>query len=233
MKLFISVIIGVLLAFGSASPVDADLDNVVHAKATPSQSPTATSNSSTSSPPCFPHFAQVRIAQKQVPIHLVKEGDIVAVGNDRTSPVFLITHNDHDVIHEFVTLTTQHGAKLTATSGHYVPVGDNGAQVLVAAGEIKIGDYLTLENGTRSPVVHIGTICEKGLYSLQTAHGDIVIDGVVASTYTTAADARFSHAALLPLRASFAGFGITAKWNNYWADVVRNALGVHGEKIAL
>ncbi len=46
----------------------------------------------------------------------------------------------------------------------------------------------------------VDTVWERGLYNPQTAAGDIVVDGFVASTYTTFASPRAAHALLAPLR---------------------------------
>ncbi|PXF45858.1 hypothetical protein BWQ96_04395 [Gracilariopsis chorda] len=41
----------------------------------------------------------------------------------------------------------------------------------------------------------------SGLYNLQTKHGDIVMNGVIASTYTKLLVLSVAHAAVTPLRA--------------------------------
>lgn len=66
-----------------------------------------------------------------------------------------------------------------------------------------------------------------GLYSPVTAHGDVVVDGVVASCYTTSVRAQAAHAFLAPIRALFAaavGAGISGpEWCGV-IDVLRWAL---------
>ena len=47
-----------------------------------------------------------------------------------------------------------------------------------------------------------------GLYNLQTLHGDVVVGGLRASTYTTAVDPAVAHRLLWPLRAVFEAVGV-------------------------
>ncbi len=126
----------------------------------------------------------------------VSIGDIVKVGPAEFSPVFMFTHKLADTVHKFVTLKTAGGVSLSLTKGHYLYV--NG--VLSAAGEVTVGDELQLGSGTVDRVASVVSRVGEGLYNPQTVNGNIVVNGVVSSTYTTAVEPTFAHAILAPFR---------------------------------
>jgi Hint module len=100
----------------------------------------------------------------------------------------------------FVTLRTEAGASLSASPGHYIYINGNLATALTAV----VGDELWLADGSSTRIVAINHERLRGLYNPQTLHGDLIVDGVVVSTYTTAVEPRFAHAALLgPARALY------------------------------
>lgn len=153
---------------------------------------------------CFPRDATVELQSgKVVPMHAVSIGDSVRVGANEFSTVFMFTHKLDEVAYNYVTLRTASGATLSLTKGHYLYA--NGA--LVAAGSVVKGDVLTLGDGGLSTVVEIGSRTGHGLFNPQTLHGDVVVNGIVSSTYTTAVAPAFAHAVLAPLRA-LSGLGI-------------------------
>lgn len=154
-----------------------------------------------SEPRCFPESATVTLADgRSIPMHELSEGDSVIVGpNGAVSKVVMFTHRDTTVESEFVTLhTARSDVFVTCSSGHYVYVNGD----LVAAASAKAGDFLTLADGTTAAITAVSVETARGLYNPQTAHGDIVVNGVVASTYTTAVAPAFAHGLLLaPVRA--------------------------------
>lgn len=152
-----------------------------------------------SDPACFSAHATVELKDGSfVRMEDLSIGDVVRVGAFDYSPVFMFTHKLSGGMHTFVTLRTASGAALSATSGHYIYA--NGQ--LVAAGSVKMGDVLTLGNGQSDVVESVKSGTARGLYNPQkTAHGSIVVDGILASTYTTAVQPEFAHAVLSPLRA--------------------------------
>eukprot|EP00173_Palmaria_palmata_P004673 Plantae.Rhodophyta-Palmaria_palmata.ctg6828.p1 GENE.Plantae.Rhodophyta-Palmaria_palmata.ctg6828~~Plantae.Rhodophyta-Palmaria_palmata.ctg6828.p1 ORF type:complete len:168 (-),score=39.76 Plantae.Rhodophyta-Palmaria_palmata.ctg6828:207-686(-) len=127
----------------------------------------------------------------------LKLGDEVKVSAIEFSRVFMFTHKLANEEHSFVTLDTASGASITATAGHYIFI--NGE--LAATGSATKGDVLTLGDGTTDTVISSKVGTARGLFNPQTTHGSIVVNGVLASTYTTAVDASFAHAILAPLRA--------------------------------
>ena len=129
------------------------------------------------------------------PISNLQLSDTVHVGHGKYSEVFMFTHRLADVAHEFVRLTTRAGA-LTATPGHYVYINDK----LTAAGAARVGDTLTRADGTPAEIIRVEKVWATGLYNPQTLHGDIIVDGFRASTYTTAVEPTLADALLTPLR---------------------------------
>lgn len=109
------------------------------------------------------------------------------------SDIFAFTHRSAIFVSEFVTLTfLTTGEQLSLTPGHYIPVDGE----LVAASSVLPG--ATLRTGSAREVVVAEVRREKlqGLYNPQTLHGDIVVNGIVVSTYTTAVKPGVAHSAL-------------------------------------
>jgi hypothetical protein len=70
-----------------------------------------------------------------------------------------------------------------------------------------------------------------GLYNPQTLHGDIVVDGVRASTYTEAVDPVFAHAVLAPVRAVYRWFGVEVGGMDGGGGKAVEVLMPHGDGI--
>lgn len=157
---------------------------------------------------CFPKHATVTLDNGRTKeMGQLEVGDRVAVGNGDFSEVFMFTHQLPHTDSKFVQLSTTSGNVLKLTPGHFIPV--NGHQYKPAK-EVRLGDTVRLMDGSISTIIDIKTVVDIGLYNPQTTHGDIVVDGVVASTYTTTIPPKMAHALLAPLRglaARFAAYG--------------------------
>jgi hypothetical protein len=176
--------------------------------AVPAESPEETVEPTQEPFVCFPGSASVTLpGGVEKPMASLAVGDLVQVAPGEFSPVFMFTHKMGGVEHRFVELTTDSGAKLALTAGHYIYASG----CLVAAEAVNVGDVLELADGSTSPVTSVATRVAEGLYNPQTVHGDIVVDGVRASTYTTAVAPGFAHAALSPLRAVYERLGLSTK----------------------
>lgn len=87
---------------------------------------------------------------------------------------------------------------------------------LAPARKINVGDQLTTLSGwKRVTAVQMDETC-TGLYNPQTMHGDIVVDDVVVSTFTTAVDIRIATGLLLPFRALFRASAIDENVAGRW-----------------
>jgi desert hedgehog len=173
---------------------------------------TASTTNGSSSSSCFPGVAVVRVESPiGIETRLMSElaiGDRVAVGPGKVySDVFMFTHKVEHVTNTFIRIATEAGSVVTATPGHYFPVAKRG---LVPASSIQVGDAMQEGTSGRWTAVVSTTLVEAtGLYNPQTIHGDIVVDGIVASTYTTAVGPQVAHSLLAPLRALYSWLSIS------------------------
>ncbi len=169
---------------------------------------------------CFPSSATVELEDGTTKtMDKVELGDRVMVADGAYSPVFMFTHKLADVETAFVSVTTDAG-ELALTAGHYIYVNGN----LLPAGSIKVGDHLTASNGRNLLVSAVSTKTMTGLYNPQTIHGDIVVNGVRASTYTTVAAPRAAHALLAPMRGLYARLALTTGVFESGADNLADAV---------
>jgi hypothetical protein len=161
---------------------------------------------------CFPAGAIVQLhSGALVPMSQLKLGDRVLVSatqkrEDAFSGIFLFTHRDAEITSWFVRIhhSKDLGTPFMASPGHYLYVND----VLTSAEAIKVGDMLHvahMEGSSR--VSRVEYVTAKGLFNPQTAHGDIVVNGVLASTFTTTVKPSVAHALLMPIRVIALSFG--------------------------
>jgi Hint module len=143
-------------------------------------------------------------------------GDRVHVGAGEFSAVYAFTHKDAAITSSFLRVHTAVGVSLVATHGHYIYVNGN----LAPMSSVQIGDTITLASGEQSAVVAVEVEVGLGLYNPQTLHGDVVVDGVLASTYTTEVAPGFAHAVAAPVRAVYKLFGVGASVFEHGAPTV-------------
>jgi Hint module len=158
---------------------------------------------------CFPASATILLESGlTIPMSSLAIGDSVHVGAGAFSKVFMFTHKHQHGEHTFIQLSTSSGNVIRASPGHYIHVNDR----LAPASVVVPGDKLELASGQRDVVVRVESVRDQGLYNPQTLDGDIVVDGIRASTYTTAVAPTVAHTVLFPLRALYAvtGWSTTA-----------------------
>ena len=144
-------------------------------------------------------------------------GDRVLVGAGQFSDVFMFSHRADDVEATFVRLTTASNRTLTLTPDHYLYV--NGA--LAAAKTVSVGDALEADDGSSTHVTATSVVRGTGLYNPHTLHGDIVVDGIKTSTYTTAVAPGLAHMVLAPLRMLYAlGISLTDHVFDHGSDLI-------------
>lgn len=152
---------------------------------------------------CFPAGATVEKEDgSAIRMDELEIGDRIKVGTGAFSPVFLFTHREAAVERSFIVLRTA-SEEIRLTKGHYIYAGG----AMKPAGEIVVGDLLTLGSGRDEAVVDVGSTKDVGLFNPQTVAGDVVVSNVVASTYTSAFEPVLAHAILAPLRALGWGLG--------------------------
>jgi len=222
---------------------------------TPSMTPTPAPSSGGATDACFPRLATVAVrGVGRVRMDALAVGDVVRVGPTAWSPIVAWSHAEPSAHTTYVRLTTA-SAVLVATPGHYVyvfepPISGGGGGLcggvprtaprrrLVAAAAVVVGNYLHVvdmpaaatalsTNGSRlEAVTATATMMEAaGRYAPHTAAGELLVDGVAVSAYTTAVAPAVAHGLLAPVRWA-AAVGVR--------DVVggRLARGLHGGGMA-
>lgn len=147
---------------------------------------------------CFPLSATVRMDNgDSISMRDLDAGHHVHVSERGiVSPVYLFSHRLHHGLHEFVRLTAESGHSISLSPAHYLYANDQ----LTAASAVRIGDVLRTVDGP-SRVTRVDMVHDVGLVAPHTMHGDIVVDGVVVSSYTMAVHPRVAEILLAPLRA--------------------------------
>lgn len=146
---------------------------------------------------CFPASATVTTADGAT----VRMADLEAgqhIHHDEhgaSSPVFLFTHRTLNREQWFYRISTASGHAVSITGNHYLYV--NGR--LVAAHAVQVGNVLRTASG-QSAVVKVERVKDVGLYAPHSLHGDVLVDGIVCSSYSRAVAPGLAHALLLPLR---------------------------------
>lgn len=212
-----------------ATPSDPKTPVPAEAEPSPSAVTTTVSTTATSSETvCFPGRATVELRDGSTKrMSEVAIGDIVRTSATSFSQVFMFTHKLSDVTHKFVNLRTSHSARtLQLTPGHYLYVNNR----LSAAHTVKVGDTVSTINGPDT-VISISTSTEIGLYNPQTVDGDIVVNGVLASTYTTTVAPSAAHALLAPLRAAFRSLRVHTAFAERGADKAAALLAPRGAAV--
>lgn len=196
----------------TAAPVPlVDVDESNNDEAVPTPPTTADDDDDV----CFPASATVQLRGG-----VLKRMDELVVGDDvlvasssstdleQYSTVFMFTHRDHSVVYNnFVTLRTHANHSLTVTAGHYVYVDDG---QLVQARHVRVGQRLGKSNDDGMVVVNVkSNVRVRGLFNPQTMHGDVVVNGVVTSTFTQSIEPTTAAALLAPVKAAFVVLGRT------------------------
>ncbi|CAN8061584.1 unnamed protein product [Agarophyton chilense] len=152
---------------------------------------------------CFPSDALVELQDGSKKLMaLLRIGESVKVAHpDEFSKVFFFSHKHPEKNSEFLELKTSvEGVSLTLSPGHLVYA--NG--VLVKASDVQRGDELSIGKDAKTAVViGISRIRKSGLHNPHTLHGDIVVNGVVASTLTSAVHPSLATLLLHPFKAAF------------------------------
>lgn len=126
----------------------------------------------------------------------LRAGDEILVGPNTYSTVFMFTHRLTAGNNDFVSLATKSGMEIRLTRGHFLYINGH----LVTARDARVGDAVELADGSADTIASISMVKGRGLFNPQTLHGDIIVDGVRTSTYTTAVEPSVAHILLTPLR---------------------------------
>jgi hypothetical protein len=203
---------------------------------------------------CFPASATVVVRDTgSVPIENVRVGDWVLSGpNGRYDTIVHFTHSDPRHVGPMVQMTiTPSGGpssggsggggggggsraietRVTMTANHYLPDANRPGQ-LRRAGSVVVGDRLVAASGEPVTVTHVAVVDNvRGLFNAHTASGHIVVDGVVASVYTSSSPPWLAHAARRAVTAS----GVRMSWldsASTWSVGVFELFGTVGMDVA-
>jgi hypothetical protein len=100
------------------------------------------------------------------------------------NPVLTLPHANNTEPAAFLTLTTETGKKVDMTSDHFIPKCD---QEQVTAGELVVGDCLHTVDG-KETLMEISSTAKNGVFTAITQDKFIVVDGVVASSFSKDSD---------------------------------------------
>jgi len=182
---------------------------------------------------CFPANATVLLHDgSHKTMAELQVGDTVHVGRGAFSQVFMFSHRiaAADSKSLFVSITATPDSAETSSAkpssqgplllsaDHYLYAND----ALVAASTVKVGDQLESGSGAPLRVTHVERVWGSGLYNPHTMTGDIVVDDIKTSCYTTAVHPTLAHAALWPVRTLYSA-GV---------DIVNHAFDNGSELIA-
>jgi len=169
---------------------------------------------------CFPSSATVEVAGRgAVAMGDLALGDRVRVSASLWEPVVFFSHRDAAAVGSYVALTTASGRVLVATGGHLIYAADAaaaGGWALKPAAAVAVGDTLPLApaaaaggaaNATAAAVaggtvVSVAPAAAVGLFNPHTPSGDLVVNGVRVSVYTTAVPLRVARALMGPVVAA-------------------------------
>ncbi|XP_062843787.1 tiggy-winkle hedgehog protein [Trichomycterus rosablanca] len=178
---------------------------------------------------CFPASASVLLADgSRKRVEDLKVGDRVLAadedGNAVYSDFIAFLDRDASVRRTFLVLeTSEPGVALMLTPAHLVFVRDDSAasgMLAKFASSVRPGQEVFVSEGGRGRlraalVERVRTVEDGGSYAPLTAHGTVVVDGVLASCYAAVEEQRWAHWAFAPLRMRHA---VTA--STWWRWIV-------------
>lgn len=148
---------------------------------------------------CFPADATLRNdGGKVITMEELALREKVAIGRGEHSDVYFFGHRSENDVAEFVTIVHDRSARrLRLSPMHYLYV--NGA--LQTAQTVQVGDRLRGDNGSDDvKVTSVKMEKARGLYAPTSLHGDLLVDDVIVSSYTSAIHPGLAHKLLHPLR---------------------------------
>ncbi|XP_053564052.1 desert hedgehog protein [Bombina bombina] len=161
---------------------------------------------------CFPGTAMITLVGGQrKPMSELRSGDIVLT-TDETShvvptEVLLFMDLDTNKVATFVAIETEgHPYKLLLTPYHLIFAAKNPLAdfVPIFAHNVQVGDLVQIHNnGTKliaSRVLSVSTEERMGVYAPLTAHGTLLVDGILTSCYAVIEWHQLAHQSFAPIR---------------------------------
>jgi len=138
-----------------------------------------------SSSSCFSSVATAMVENKgQIYVKDIQVGDKVLTAGGNYETVYTVDHKNPTKRTRFLQIYSEEtSSPLEITDHHMVFVNDT--KTAIPASRINVGDKIQLLDGI-STVTKISHIIRDGIWNPITSDGTIVVDGVVASTYSLA-----------------------------------------------
>ena len=161
---------------------------------------------------CFPASAKVLTSRGTKQMSQLRPGDnIQAVDSTGAlvySEILMFLDRSPSEVRKFVTLVTEGGRRLTVTPAHLVFAGPGGCQDLSCmeatyAGVVEEGQAVMVEEESRlvaSRVQEVSLSTEHGVFAPLTREGNLVVEGVLASSYAVIDSQGLAHTAFAPVR---------------------------------
>lgn len=134
--------------------------------------------------------------------------------------VLTFIDRDENATRQFVEITAENGAVITATPSHLLLLAAADDWRDVFAANVKIGDVLLTRGQSSvmrpSKVVKTRLVSKKGVFAPLTKSGTIIVDDALASCYALVHSHYLAHTAMAPLR-----------WMSSWTNSKDVPRGVH------
>ena len=139
---------------------------------------------------CFPADALAELRDgRKVAMKDLQVGDTVRSGPDSYSEVYVFSHQVRAAETAFVQITVKTGQSLKLSPSHFIPVSKvcDGTTEMVHASDVKAGSCVLVSGGDsmrQTEVVSHEIVFAKGLYNPFTKEGNIVVNGILASSHS-------------------------------------------------
>ena len=169
---------------------------------------------------CFSGKSQVLVEMPEGSIvhkrmDALKIGDSVQTADGTFSKVYSFGHKVASSTTKYLQvfsagMDNAHPLEISTEHLIYTHDASKNTPVLVAAGDLRVGDSLVTAHGSPSTILWIREVQSQGLFSPITATGNLIVNGVLASSYVSRGWLKdhvsgntlhkFQHGAMLPLR---------------------------------
>lgn len=149
-------------------------------------------------PDCFPSSGTVQTRTGRVRMHQLRVGSVVRSRNGWTH-VFAFTHADATKTESRYLQVTAPPECITLSIGHVMRTGRG----MLSARKLISGDIVFDANGEALQITDVRKVAARGAYNPQTLDGEIVVDNVLATTFTDAVHLSVATALLAPIRATY------------------------------
>lgn len=147
---------------------------------------------------CFPGDATVTGAHgRNITMRYLNAGDSVKISPfGHSSKIFAFTHRETTGIYPYTQISFAGGMSLTLSANHYTYADGR----MLAAGNVVRGQKMTSGRGAALAVEDVRRVLRPGRFAPHSMHGDLLVNDVLVSSYTTEVHPSLAHALLAPVR---------------------------------